>query len=296
MENILVTGSSGFVGSHLVNALKKNNNVICLTRDIIPRIWTAYALTGTTIISGSLGDFQLLRRIISDYGISRVYHLGAQAIVSKARANPIEAYESTVMGTVNLLEACRLHDVEKTTVLITDKIFGNKIDANAHDPYVPTGIYETSKICQDATCKSYADAYGMKIARVRTCNQYGLDYNSRIIPNTMHAIHRGERPVIYRDRSRRQYMYVEDLVSAMLTANRPKAYNFGTPDFLSQEKVVHTIIEVMGSDLGPVYADARQGMELVENSLATSEESWTPQYSFRQGIEKTLKLYSQYGW
>lgn len=299
-----ITGASGFIGSHLTDAVAgkvadgKKDDTVCLSRDMLPRPWTRHALRNAIIVRGSLNEPGLLERIMSDYDVEKAYHCGAQAIVSKAQRNPAEAFSSTVQGTVSFLEACRLQDVKLAVVVITDKIFGNRINAKADDPYIPTGIYETSKICQDAICAGYSETYGMEIARVRACNQYGLDYNRRIVPNTVRNCLNGISPVIYlNDEARRQYMYIDDLVSAMRGISKGGAYNFGTADFLTQEEAVMKILSNFPG-VRPAYVkkDAGAPKELCENSLESSVPGWKPQYSFDDGIRLTISRYRFFGW
>ena len=302
-EAIFITGGSGFIGSHLVHFLsKENHRVISLIRDLLPNSWLSVALKDAVQVRGSLNNFALLKRVLNEYEIKQVYHLGAQAIVTTAKNDPINTFDTNVMGTVNLLEASRQLDVSQIVVLITDKIFGNRMNAREYDPYDAVDMYSTSKICQDLVCDSYARSYGMQIARVRACNQYGLDYNHRIIPNTIRACLEDKSPVIYKgeEESKRQYMYVEDLVSGLdwiMKLGYKGAFNLATQDVLTQEEVVLKILELKEFEgIKPTYIQRTKPQQAEAQSLKQSDlGSWKPLYNFDRGIRETLNRYLKFG-
>ena len=114
--------------------------------------------------------------------------------------------------------------------------------------------------------------YSMEIARVRACNQYGLDYNPRIIPNTIRALLNGKQPIIFRgEETKRQYMYVKDLVAALefiMESERWGPYNIGSDDTLSQSEVVNKILEFgKFNGIEPEYVLREKPQELSENML-----------------------------
>lgn len=296
----LVTGASGFIGSHMMIDQKGKHEVVGVVRDFISSKWLNNALSNTTLVRGDLTDFNFIKRTLVDYQIDTVIHLAATSIVKTAHKDPINTYMSNVMGTVNLLEACRQTDVDKTLILLTDKLFGDKEDAIPEDVYEPTEPYSASKICQDIVARSYERTYGMNIIRTRSCNVYGLDYNNRIVPNTIRAILRDIPPVIYSgENTQRQYIYVEDLISAinlLLNTQKTGPFNVATEDILTQEEVVLGILEVAGSLLIPEYKERQAPLEIQKQSLKISEFGWKPKFTFDEGIEKTISLFRHFGY
>src|SRR5690348_9382414 len=105
---ILITGINGFVGSNLAMHLKRQGqNIVGLVREFNHKTDFKTHDFVETFIAGNILDLELLKRIISDYEISTIYHLAAQSIVKIAHTNPADTFQSNIIGTVNVLEAVR---------------------------------------------------------------------------------------------------------------------------------------------------------------------------------------------
>ena len=300
--SVLVTGATGFIGSHLCNQLnKQQSRVVVLVRDILPSPWSNWlsnALEGCTFVKGDLLNPKLLRRILAEYHIEHVFHLAAQALVSTALKDPTTTFEVNVMGTVHLLEACRQLDMEKVYVMSTDKIYGNRMEAKENDPPISTGIYETSKSCQDLVAQAFLKTYGLHIVIGRSCNAYGYDLSPRIVPNTIRACMRGESPIIYEgEETVRQYIYVEDLCEAVIHlvhASYKGPYNIATNDILTQEQVVKKICGFF--PVSPRYVEREKPIhEIKSQSMVCSKFGWKPKYSFEEGIKLTIEAFKKWG-
>jgi len=121
-KNILVTGSNGFVGRHMIRTLV-DSNVIGIVRDlkIVPNYKFAI---------GDITDYQFCERVINTNDIDIVFHFAAHAIVRQASKSPTSAFKSNIEGTWTLLEACRrLGTVDAILVTSSDKVYGNKLNA-----------------------------------------------------------------------------------------------------------------------------------------------------------------------
>lgn len=305
VKNILVTGGSGFLGSHLVRSLiKKGNSVIVIRRDNRPSSWLSEALNGATVIQGDIMDVALVQRVISDYFIDEVYHLAAQAILKSIVKDPITAFNVNLMGTVNLLESCRRVDKNiRILVQTTDKVYDwSKMFVTEEDALGNiNGIYEASKICEDTAARAYAYIYGLNIRVVRPSNIYGYDLSSRIVPNTIKDCIMGIRPVIFEGQESmiRNYLYVEDYVEGVQVAmSHDGIFNIGTYDVFTQEDVVKRIAKVF--NIEPIYKPNPNRIKELQQQAVCWDKlkalGWKPSYSFDDGLHETIEKYIKYRW
>jgi CDP-glucose 4,6-dehydratase len=164
-KNILVTGATGLLGSWLVKELVDNkSNVVCLIRDFVPR--SNFYLNGyfgkTVKVDGSLEDYFLIERILNEYEIDTIFHLGAQTIVGTANRSPISTFDSNIKGTWNILEASRLNsNIERVVVASSDKAYGEHEKLPYDESMALQGRhpYDVSKSCADLIAQSYYYTY-----------------------------------------------------------------------------------------------------------------------------------------
>ena len=191
-KNDFITGCTGLLGSWLTKALvEREANVVGLIRDMVPKSnldWSGFNKRITTV-RGSLEDYFLLERVLNEYEIDSVFHLGAQTIVTIANKNPISTFDSNIRGTWNILEACRRSSgIERIILASSDKAYGaqDKLPYNENTPLEGRHPYDVSKSCADLISKSYYDTYQLPVCITRCGNFYGggdLNFN-RIIPGT----------------------------------------------------------------------------------------------------------------
>jgi CDP-glucose 4,6-dehydratase len=299
-----VTGIQGFCGAFLAKKLlERGYEVIGIAQDIRPKT-TLNLLRiqkDITLINGDVRNEGLLRRVIAEYKVDRVFHLAAQAIVSVALKDPLTTFDVNCMGTISLLNACRGMDfIESILVTSTDKVYGEGLNKNENDRLDARGVYETSKTCMDYAALSFAHIYGLPIVVPRSCNIYGEnDFSSRIVPNTIRALKDDKQPIIFaNDKSIREYIYIDDLVEAYtllsdrIKDSRGSAWNIGTGDVRGQEEIVKKIIEVSGKDIEPKYIEKPKSLMEIEMQTVNSEKirktlGWKNKYSLDVGLKRT---------
>jgi nucleoside-diphosphate-sugar epimerase len=303
---ILVTGATGFIGTHLAKRLVcDGHEVVVLVRDVLPSPWSNWlnmALKGTVQVRGDILDFDILRRVVSDYECEAIFHLAAQAVVRKATADPSTTVQTNVLGTLNVLEAARQLDVPFTYIMSTDKVYFEGMDKTEEDALQAGEIYGTSKAMADLLAQSYAKTYGLKIAIGRGSNCYGYDLSPRIVSNTIRSCLKGESPTIYKgEETLRQYIYVEDMVRAImhLAENRlTGVFNIATDDILTQEQAVLKILENFPA-IKPKYVKREKPIKEIQRQSMNWEKlqntGWTPKYTFEEGIKETIAKFKRYG-
>ncbi len=299
---ILVTGATGFIGSHLVKKLTEGKEeVVALGHSLKLTDWLWNALEDARVQYGDIRNLSFVKEIMARYEVDTVYHLAAESIVKRAHRDPVSTFSINIMGTVNVLEACRQLHIPKLIIQSTDKIYGDVEQATVYHPYVPTEPYGTSKICADAIARTYIDTYDENSAIVRVCNVYGYDLHDRIIPNTIRACLNDGSPFIFNEKGgHRQYIYIDDYVAALQWLTDAVwikgPLNITTKPRLGQETVVKKILEFF-PQIKPTYIDRSTLREIPDQSIISSLTGWQPKFSFEQGIEATIAAFRHYrGW
>jgi CDP-glucose 4,6-dehydratase len=300
------------VGSWLVRELLDHGaRVAVLVRDADPQseLIRSRDIDRCNVFNGCVEDFWTLERAISLHEAEYVFHLAAQTIVGVAHRNPFTTFETNVRGTYNLLEVCRMHGslVRGVIVASSDKAYG-EVDALPYTETMPLRgrhPYEVSKSCTDLIAASYAHSYGVPVTIARCGNIYGGgDLNwSRIVPGTVRAALRGERPSLRSDGTfRRDYIYVKDVVRAYMLlgerasdpAVRGEAFNFSDESPLAVLDIVRAIGRVMGSELDPEIRDIALGEirdQYLDASKARRTLRWKATYDLDTGLRETVAWY-----
>lgn len=298
---VLITGASGFVGRALAAALRADGHqVISLVRD-----WTE-APQGI-VVRGDVTDYELCRRVIADYEVGTIYHLAAQAIVSACAEDPITALNVAVMGTACVLQAVRESQRPIRVIVSTsDKVFGSAPSPYTEQtPLDARHAYEVSKACQDLVARMFFYNYGVDVRVVRAVNIYGPgDPNeSRLIPQTARRLLAGQPPLLNAGAAgmRRQYVYIDDLVSALRIVcahgAAGEAYCVGSPDGpMSVLEVMRAMAECAAVPFVEPEVKERDARfhEIAEQSVRDDKLralGWLPVVPFKEGIARTLAWY-----
>ena len=302
MKVVMVTGASGFVGTHVVKYFREHGlKVVAVLHDEV--VWTKWlqeSLADTVRVKGDVRDTRFIMRVLNQYGVTDVLHLAAQSIVKRAHKDPVNTYSINIMGTVSVLEACRQLQIPKTIIQSTDKAYGNQMDASNECALRPTEPYGTSKICGDLIAQTYKETYCMHVIVTRPCNIFGYDpCNDRIVPNTIKACLSGKSPTIFRnDESKRQYVYIDDVAEIMfqlLTMEdvEETIVNIASPTVLSQAEVVNSILQFF-PHIKPTLQDKPPLKEIHSQSMALYMHTESPT-EFTEGIRKTIEAFRKYG-
>ena len=329
---LLVTGATGFVGSYICKKLvEEKHKVVGLTLKNFTTFSNLnyYGINkDMDIAEGDLTVLETLSPIISNYHPDVILHFGAQAIVKTSQENPLLTFQVNAIGTLNLLEAIRLHHpgIKLFLQMSTDKVFGSKEAAKEDTPYSVTCPYSASKIAAENICKAYRFTYGLPISIIRSCNLYGpADFNRRVIPNTIEQMLTEKKAIIYKgdDKRYREYIHVEDLYSAIMFIMKhngislePHHGDFTTQDnktskftdinispstgrIYSTEKVVKVLScvyqELTGDKVSINNIKREEFLEITKQSLdgtALLNLGWKPKYSeLSEGLTATVKWY-----
>jgi CDP-glucose 4,6-dehydratase len=314
---VLVTGAQGFIGSWLASRLlDEGARVVVLRRDVPAE--SRFGIEGLEercdVVQGDLVDHESLLRALNEYGVTAVFHLGAQTIVGTANRSPLSTWETNIRGTYTLLEACRElgAQVERVVVASSDKAYGSHDELPYDEGFAlqPSYPYDVSKAATDMIARSYAVTYGLPVAVTRLANVYGGgDFNfSRIVPDSARALVRGERPVIRSDGTpERDYIYAEDAVDAYLAvaaslddpALAGRAWNAGAGRPYAVREIVDRLIAIAGRDVEPdVRGDGTPHGEIdrqfLDSTRIREELGWEPRWELDAGLRETWAWYERH--
>ena len=312
---VFITGATGLVGAWLVRRLTEAGaDVVALVRDWVPRseVVRAGLLDRVTVVRGDVRDQEVVGRALAEHEIRTVFHLAAQTIVGIANRDPSGTLDANIRGTWTVLEACRRNPlVGQIVVASSDKAYGDqlKLPYTEDAPLLGMHPYDVSKSCADMISTAYAHTYKLPVCITRCGNFFGggdLNWN-RIVPGTIRALLRGERPVIRSDGlSVRDYFYAEDGAAAYTTlaerlAADPglvgQAFNFSNETQVTVLDVVDRIRRLVGSDLSPeVRNEATNEIRHQYLSAAKAREvlGWSPMFDQDEGLRRTIDWYREY--
>ena len=293
---VLVTGGSGFIGSHVVDKLRDKGVGVRVFDMIIPT-----HRDDVEFYQGSLLDYDAVRMAMM--GVDAVFHLAAVADVSEVVEDPHFAESINVRGTINILEAARKNgEIRRIILGSTTWVYSDtkqELITEETPLSPPSHLYTATKMAAEYYCKSYENMYGLNTTILR----YGIPYGIRardgaVIPIFVSKALKGEPITITGDGSQyRKFVYIEDLAEGNVLALKKVAegniYNLEGDENITIKQIAETIKSIIG-DVEIKYVPARTadfGGKNISNEKAKDELKWTPKTSFKEGIEKYIKWF-----
>ena len=309
-KNILVTGGTGFIGSHLVERLiNLKANIIVPYQSVNPKSYFSRSRLDkkVTLVHKDLKNFRRTLDVITKYEVDIIFHLAAQAIVPTAYYNPLETLETNIMGTANVLEAARLYpNINAIIIVSSDKAYGKISRATETNPLSGDHPYEVSKVASDLLAITFYKTYGLPVVVTRFGNVFGegdLNFN-RIIPGIMKSLILN-KTLIVRSNGRyiRDYIYVKDIVDAMILVltnikkTKGESYNISSRENLSVIELIKLIEKIIQQEINyKILNSAINEIPAQSISFAKISETlgWKPKARLRNRIPDMYKWYSSY--
>ena len=291
----VVTGGAGFIGSHVVEALLARGDEVHVLDDLSSGKRENLA-EGARLHEADIrtpdGVFDAVRP-------DAVLHLAAQTDVRVSVEHPDYDADVNVLGTLRILEAARRHGAKIVFSSTGGAIYGERDDGPAPETAErhPVAPYGTSKLCGEEYLATWNRLHGMSHVSLRFANVYGPRQDPHgeagVVAIFMGLLHGGGTPRIYGDgRQTRDYVYVDDVVRAMLAAldHSGGVFNVGTGVETSVLELYEAIQRVAGIEREPEFAPMRLGelqRSVLEVSLAARELAWRPERSLDDGLAET---------
>jgi len=304
----LVTGGAGFIGSNLTDALLARGDEAIVVDDLSTgrRENLEQALAnGATLVEADIRDRAAIEEIAGRERPEAIFHLAAQIDVRKSIADPAFDASINVGGTANVLEAARAAEVRRVVFSSTGGAIygegdGQELPLTEDAPLAPEAPYGQSKFAGEGYLALYERLYGLSSVPLRLGNVYGPRQDplgeAGVIAIFCGRLREGKRPTVFGDgKQTRDYIYVGDVVSAMLAAAETETsgpINIGTGIETDVLELVRALAELGGGgEFEPEFAPARTGEVQrisIDPTRAERELGWRAQMGLSEGLRVTL--------
>ena len=327
--NLLITGGAGFIGSNLIQhiidqpSIKRLVNLDCLTyAGHLCNLESVSTHPKYTFEKVDLRDKPSVTRVVRDHAITHVMHLAAESHVDRSISAPGDFIHTNVVGTFNLLEACRAFWLapsgpDKQTPkrfhhVSTDEVYGSLGPQGYFTeatPYAPNSPYSASKAGSDMLVRAYHHTYGMPVVITNCSNNYGpYQYPEKLIPVVIQSVLNRKPVPVYGDGLNvRDWLYVRDHAAALwLVLNRGRdgeTYNIGGDNEWPNIKIVELICDTVDQLFPQAGGNSRKLITFVKDrpghdrryaidaTRLKTELSWKPAHSFEAGLRETVSWY-----
>jgi len=295
---ILVTGGAGFIGSHLVDALAKENDVIVFDNFSSGKKEFLKGLD-VRIIHGDIRNLESIKKACKEVEI--VYHFAADPDVRKSVSEPLENFSIDAFGTLNVLEVCRLNDVKHIVFASSSVVYGNaKIPTPEEAPIAPVSNYGAAKAASEYYLSTYSHLYGIKATVLRYANIIGPRLTHGVIYDFYHKLKKNPKrlEILGDGKQKKSYLHVSDAVDATLLATRKtekySVFNVGSEEAITAKEIGRIVASLLGlEDVKYEFAGGKIGWQGDIPIMLLSIEKlkrlgWKPKYSIEKGIKDTL--------
>jgi len=314
----LVTGGCGFIGSHVIDELLKDNSIQQIIN--IDKLGVGSDINNVATDSRVINYYidicdEEIFSIFKKHQPGYIIHLAAESHVDRSITDPLSFISSNVVGTGNILECVRTYVPKARMIHVsTDEVYGHLHPEDEpfseNTPLDPRSPYSASKAGSDVLALSYRNTYNLDITVTRCCNNYGpRQHDEKLIPTIFRTLHRGKKVPIYRDGSNiREWIYVTDhakaLIEALYIENSKPVYNIWGAERYQNIDLVRKIVKRLVNineryDRGTLMSNYvefvadRPGHDLCYKMSSIYDDITTlkEQNNFNDGILKTLLYY-----
>ena len=298
---VLVTGGAGFIGSHIVDQLLAEGHQVVVVDDLstgsLDNVNPQASFVRLSVLDGEL--LGLFEREKFDAAL----HLAAQTIVGSSLEHPDIDARVNVLGTLQVLEGCRQHGVERIIFASSAAVYGDvaELPVPEEAPGQPASFYGLSKLTAERYIQMYHALYGLNYLILRYANVYGERQGDRgeggVVSIFAGCLCRNNRLNIYGDGGQtRDFVYVGDVaaanVAAVTTPQTNRILNISSQTETSVNELAALFAEIAGEAACPAYHPARSGDILrstLRNREACAALDWQPRIGLREGLERTYK-------
>ncbi len=306
---ILVTGGSGFVGSHLIDKLIKAGYFIINidkydynSYDNTKNINNAYKFVQCNVLNR-----EMLLHLFNEWSFQIIYHLAAQSHVDNTYYNSIQFTYDNILASHNLLETIKEYNdlsenkIKKIIYLTTDEV-NDKDDNNII--VKPDNPYSVTKVAAEMLFNSYYKSYNLPIIIARSCNIFGSrQYPEQVIASFIYNLLNNNKCYIHNKEDSRYFIYIDNVIDALLLLNSNgeigKIYNITSNDKFTIYNIAKLLIEKIHNDKNYdnyiEYIDKRNFKDYRNkmNDISLKNLGWEIKVDFNEGLQRTIQSFKK---
>ena len=307
MNNYLVTGGAGFIGSNIVQALVKRGERVKVIDNFVSgkKANLRALLDKIELIEGDIRDLPLLRKITK--GVDYVLHQAALRSVPKSVKDPLLFNEVNIAGTLNVLLAAKEAAVKRVVFASSSSIYGktNKFPEKENHLPFPISPYAASKLAGEHYCHVFSKVYGLETVTLRYFNVFGPRQSLEskyavVVPKFILSMFAGQSPPVHGDgKQSRDFTYIDNVIQANILAVTVPGISGEVFNIACGKE--HTVLQLMaylnkivGKDIQPKFTSPRPGdvpRTIADISKAKKLLGLKIEVDFRQGLKKSVEWF-----
>jgi dTDP-glucose 4,6-dehydratase len=327
LQNILVTGGCGFIGSNFIHFLFKQDNFSGKVVNIdkltyagnptnLKSIVKTYGNSRYFFEQFDITDTEAVSNIMEKHSIDTVVHFAAETHVDRSILNPLEFINTNIVGTFSLIDVAKRFWGNREDVLFhhvsTDEVYGSLGKTGLFTestPYDPRSPYSAAKASSDHLVRSFFHTYGFPITISNCSNNYGpYQFPEKLIPFMILNLQNRKPLPIYGDgKNIRDWLHVYDHSSAIWTilnsATTGETYNIGGDNEWQNIEIINKLIELYALETGDSEDELKELITFVKDRLGhdrryaidfskiNNQLGWSPKFDFISGLKQTIQWY-----
>lgn len=304
IKSVLVTGATGFIGSHLVFGLiQEGFDVAIIKRENSDTYRIKNILSKLHVYNADICDSEKVSDIISSFKPDAIFHLAAYYAISHKTQEMSCMIDTNVLGTINLLDAAKNAGVKffantSTCFVYEDCTSNLREDAELS----PVNLYALTKMQAEFACLFYSKKYKLKTITFRLFPPYGpYDSRRKLIPYLIMSLLKGEPPRMTTGKQKWDFIYVDDIINAYIKlasnyqnlSNEHEIINLGTGSAISVQEISSLVKGIIGTELDPLWGsvphrDNEVWFLSADITKAKNLLNWTPKRQIGEGLSNTI--------